>query len=541
MAEYYELYLKYHDKNINKNKNTNLLPYYYCVSSHNTYLPGNQLTSKSTYYIYMAILNKFGGGCLEIDPICLTSDQKDIKIYHLKTPTGEIKLGILLKLIILWLRDPTNEKKGPIILTFDNKTLKYKFEHDIIWKIFNDILYNDKNKDLVVWYTENINNTPIEELVGKIIIRWDQCTHNQNKVESNSNDIKLNDECKILKNDKLEDSKGIFFNCNNKACPKKWINITKPNNSLLKYYNYIHKDIQMQTIKQDDNLIKSGEINTTLISNLTIDLLRVYPDPLKIKSGNYNPEKFITNGIQYVALNFQIYGIYLSMYYTFFDNETLIHKLHWMLTRNYNKIINPENYLKIYPPYYLAKINIISCIQQTSNKTLFMSNYTDLYDICIYDALNNKPIPIINGKVELLTNISFPVFGFILKKKTLLDIHKCDNNNSNNYYGSVRYNIPVDIIDNFIDKTKINILSLNLCKTENIYMCDNKKIKPSEISKCNFEIPEDSTYNDDKNINLFYINKMKHADLDIFKNMDDIFMIEITYELEKTSYYPDAI
>lgn len=538
--EYFQKYYKYLHKNM-IGENSDLLTNYFFVSSHNTYLPGNQLTSNSAYYIYFAILNKFGGGCMEIDPVEITKNRDDVKIYHSGTPTGKIKLGILLKLIVMWLKDPDNKDKitGPILLTFDNKTIKKRRDHDIIWNIFNDILFREENRDIVVWYDDNINKKDIKDLVGKIIFRWDKCTHNQNGVSSTEFPTHPDDICHTKKKNKLEPSKGLFPYCDGE-CATEWLNIIKPKISLFKPQDPLD-GIQMQTIKQGDDEIKSKELYPKLINNTTKDILRVYPDPLKISSGNYNPSRFFANGAQCVALNFQNYGLYLSMYFAFFGNKTLVPKPSWLLTSNKNNALTKENIHRIYPPYYKVDVKVLSCSKHENGADINipLSELSDLFNICTYDTVNDSTIKLENNQASIMSNITFPIICIMLKKKNISS--SCDHLDKDNSIQSFKYELPIDIQNNFMNKTQNKNVELTLRKTTNKIICHHYYNGESEkdlsnIAECEKDVYEGIHYNDPI-VTKFY-QLIKKASYNTILNQNKHYNLKISYQLTKTNEYP---
>ena len=118
------------------------------------------MTSKSSYYYYLAFLNHFRGGCLEIDPSGITKDQEDVLIYHQGFPqtNNDVRLSVLLKLILVWVRYVTSNSSliGPIILSIDNKKIRRYQDQQVIWKVLMQTLYHPRNKTIVVPYNQKI-------------------------------------------------------------------------------------------------------------------------------------------------------------------------------------------------------------------------------------------------------------------------------------------------------------------------------------------------------------------------------------------------
>jgi phosphatidylinositol phospholipase C delta len=102
---------------------------YHIISSHNTYLEGNQLTGKTNIDCYINFLKLFGGGCIEIDIIKIDTNQlgeAEIIVGHYKTLSGELLLSSIFEAIREYLNDVENKKLGPVIISFDNKYIKTK-------------------------------------------------------------------------------------------------------------------------------------------------------------------------------------------------------------------------------------------------------------------------------------------------------------------------------------------------------------------------------------------------------------------------------
>ena len=98
---------------------------YWISSSHNTYLPYDQIFGPANECYYKLVLSIYFGGCIEIDTDAISKDNNDVVITHLSTNLNSILLRGILKIVVKSLEKKEKEKiiSGPVILTFDNKKL----------------------------------------------------------------------------------------------------------------------------------------------------------------------------------------------------------------------------------------------------------------------------------------------------------------------------------------------------------------------------------------------------------------------------------
>ena len=363
---YYEKYQKYKIKYINlKNKiggeyNTDFLKNYYIVSSHNSYLSGNQITGKADMKCIINFLELYKGGCIELDLFSI-KDEKDIVIRHMPIVGSEILLSDLFKNV----KDiiSNNEMTGPIILYFDNKFIDSKYHH-----IFWYLLFSTLSEYLYPITNINILDTPLKNVICKVLIMWDEY-HDENYIgiirkliKPNREDIiKFNDINYILDKENIK----TFFNNNT------W---THFNNSNVKskpinpYFTlYINNNKYFNKFKKN-------------ISYTQNKILRMHHKLYYINSSNFPLIPCLLNGAQMVALNTQSLDIQTLLMRKIFNNSSVRLKPQSLLSNKYSDYENLLNdFIKI-----RFNISIISDIDVNQiNKILLTcdgENYAKIKD-----------------------------------------------------------------------------------------------------------------------------------------------------------------
>lgn len=277
---------------------------YWISSSHNTYLPYGQIWDQSNTCYYKLILNLYFGGCIEIDTDGVSSDNQDILITHLATNSKKIKLSNIFKIVVESIQTKIAKgiKSGPIILTFDNKKLVKKEQHEIFWKVLEKELLNKDTYTFVSTITEDYDLTkiPISDLSNKILLRW-----GENK---NCDTIKGKDGKDIVA--KGTDTVGKDL------CPPP--SRSENNLSYIKASTWIHlkkghTDLRSSIVNVSNNTvsvsvplrIKQHPPNYNLVVNTQRNIMRVYPHFSYTMSQNYDNMIFFRDGVQITALNLQ--------------------------------------------------------------------------------------------------------------------------------------------------------------------------------------------------------------------------------------------
>ena len=343
----YKKYQKYKNKyfelknKIGGNDNSQPLKNYYIVSSHNSYLSGNQITGKADMKCINNFIELYKGGCIELDLFGIK--ENDIIVRHMPIVGSQILLSDIFKNIKNIISN--NQMTGPVILYFDNKTIDIK-NQQIFWyllfSILSDYLYPITNT--------NILDTPLNNVIGKILIMWDEY-HNDydNKsllirklISPNKNDIlnlhnlhnlhnlnNLNNLDKIYINQILDkDNIKSFFNNN------KWTHFNKSNiksKSINPYFTlYINNNKFFNKIKKN-------------ISYTQNNILRIHHKAHYINSNNFPLIPCLLNGSQMVALNTQSLDIQTLLMRKIFNNTSVRLKPVSLLSNryfDYNNLLN---------------------------------------------------------------------------------------------------------------------------------------------------------------------------------------------------------
>jgi hypothetical protein len=272
---------------------------YWISSSHNTYLSHDQLRERSTLCYYRLQLMFYYGGCVEIDTYSVKDN--DIIIQHLPSNSGGITLTSILDLVIkvtnIKINNNIVSSGGPIILTFDNKNLKKKSEHDVFWNIIKTYNLKDKqNYFLDITDDLDLTTKPLFDYNNKILIRWGQNDYKKCKDVNHSQNIGT-ELCP-------PNNSNIPEFIRNKINPSKWVHLPK---TKFNFTKSILNDVENKSISVQ---IKDGKKfinpNINVISNTFNNIMRVYPSYKNVLSGNYiNNMIYFAMGVQIVALNLQ--------------------------------------------------------------------------------------------------------------------------------------------------------------------------------------------------------------------------------------------
>lgn len=173
---------------------SHILSHYFINSSHNTSMINQQIIGDASYCGFTHHLNLIGTGCLEVDitdAVIDTNGNPEVYVSH-EFVSGKtmnfIRLSDSLKIIRKWIEKNYDKLIGPLILSFDNKSIREKYKHDIIWRVLENELFHSKygNRNWYYPLDKKIidgDNITLKDLKGKILIKWDQCFARNSKNE----------------------------------------------------------------------------------------------------------------------------------------------------------------------------------------------------------------------------------------------------------------------------------------------------------------------------------------------------------------------
>lgn len=326
---------------------------YWIASSHNTYLTEDQIFGPASVCGYILFLNQFRGGCLEIDPGYVIQRKldsgvtvSDVSVTHVLTPAGHIWLSDLLAAIRKWLDENQERAIGPIILSFDNKTITLPQHHAVIWQLFDRYInlsesgaYCHIARDGCRWYfnpadvsLQNVAQLSPQALKGKFIIKWEECRSLNEK----------GDRC-----DDKHSSKALLARELTTGSPQANVAVSgerfvhMPKSKSCKLYsdscNVAASDPALfWNVSSSEHAFPYGKVSKTVVLNTMNNFVRLYPNPLKpanLKSSNYSQVGAWLNGVQMAAINTQKQDRYWQVNYEMFRDTPYRLKPQWMRSR----------------------------------------------------------------------------------------------------------------------------------------------------------------------------------------------------------------
>ncbi|CAH9094151.1 unnamed protein product [Cuscuta europaea] len=283
------------------------LAHYFIFTGHNSYLTGNQFSSKSSDKPIVKAL-KEGVRVIELD-LWPNSNKNDIKVCHGRTWTSPVKLIKCLKAIK---NNAFVTSKYPVIITFEDHldaNLQAKVAM-MVKQTFGDMLFCPES---------DLNEFPSPEcLKGRVMIS----TKPPKKYSKSGSVIKRHSiketsfatnglssthgshhlHADVLEGDDEESTTEY----------KKLIAIcaSKLKGSMKNLPSHDHKVTRL-SMSEETLKLSINSHGRELIRLTQRSFLRVYPKGSRITSSNYNPFTGWMHGAQMVAFNMQGYGKYL--------------------------------------------------------------------------------------------------------------------------------------------------------------------------------------------------------------------------------------
>ncbi|KAI9194270.1 hypothetical protein LWI28_004640 [Acer negundo] len=281
------------------------LSHYFLYTGHNSYLTGNQLSSKSCANPIIKALRQ-GVRVIELDLWPNSKKKNDVKVCHGGTLTSPVDL---VKCLLAIKDNAFVASEYPVVITFEDHltpNLQARVAQ-MVMNVFGEMLYLPG--------TDCLEKFPSpESLKKRVLISTKPPEKFQNsKPSQNKEDLKTDQQGQV------DDEEFIEEVDEEKAAPE-YRNLIAIHAMKLKgRLENIFQDIVRNKAKrlsmseqQLENAVTKNH-GTDIVRFTQQNLLRVYPKGMRIDSSNYNPFVGWEHGAQMVAFNMQGTGKYLGI------------------------------------------------------------------------------------------------------------------------------------------------------------------------------------------------------------------------------------